>query len=237
VTCQRPGPFHGRCRPPADSSADLGLLARSPEVRPDVVHLHARRALAESQCPERSRPLVIASGTGGLTPGQVRPDGTGTVPPAAHMETGMQTGGHRGADPRPSWPRRPLVRAAAPADGARRRRKRVHEGHRRHRPRQWRLWPSSRSTSRHPARSPATGRLAAHPAGLVKDLAHVLAGWAVSSSRPGCRAGVTGAGSPVRVLAAGRAGPRRERARCAAWSSGSARRESCGEPASRHWPH
>lgn len=42
--------------------------------------------------------------------------------------------------------------------------------------------------------------------------------------------------SPVRVLAAGRAGLRRERARCAAWSSGSARRESCGEPASRHWP-
>lgn len=93
MTCQRPGPFHGRCQPAADSSADLGLLARSSEVRPDVVHLPASRALAESQCPERSRPLVIASGTGGQTPGQVRPDGTGTVPLPAHMGTGMQTGG------------------------------------------------------------------------------------------------------------------------------------------------
>jgi len=101
MTCQRPGPFHGRCQPTADSSADLGLLARSSGVRPDVVHLHARRALAESQCPEGSRPLVIASGTGGLTPGQVRPDRTGTVPPRRTWEPACRPAGHRGAHPRP----------------------------------------------------------------------------------------------------------------------------------------
>jgi hypothetical protein len=154
-----------------------------------VVDLHARRAHAESQCLARSQPLVIASGTGGLTPGQVRPNGTGAVPPRRTWEPACTPAGHRGADRRPSRPRRPLVRAAAPADGARRRRKRVHEGHRRHRPRQWRLWPSLRSTSRHPARSPAAGRLAAHPAGLVQDLAHVLAGWLVPLPGRGCRAG------------------------------------------------
>ena len=169
-------------------------------------------------------------------PGQVRPNRTGTVPPRRTREPACRPAGHHGADPRPNRPRRPLVRAAAPADGARRRRQRVHEGHRRHRPRQWRLWPSSRSTSRHPARSPAAGRLAAHPAGLVEDLAHVLAGCWCFRLGGVVAPGVTGTGSPVRVLAAGRAGPRRKRARCAAWSSGSARRESCGEPASRHWP-
>jgi len=84
MTCQRPGPFHGRCQPTADSSADLGLLARSSEVRPDVVHLHARRALAESQCPERSRPLVIASGTGGLTQGRCDRTGRARSRPGAH---------------------------------------------------------------------------------------------------------------------------------------------------------
>ena len=94
-------------------------------------------------------------------PGQVRPNRTGTVPPRRTREPVCRPAGHHGADPRPNQPRRPLVRAAAPADGARRRRQRVHEGRCRHRPRQWRLWPSSRSTSRHPARSPATGRLAA----------------------------------------------------------------------------
>jgi hypothetical protein len=39
VTCRRPGPFHGRCQPAANSSADLGLFTRSSEVRPDVVDL------------------------------------------------------------------------------------------------------------------------------------------------------------------------------------------------------
>jgi len=47
MTCQRPGPFRGRCHPAANSSADLGLVARSSEVRPDVEYLHARRARAE----------------------------------------------------------------------------------------------------------------------------------------------------------------------------------------------
>ena len=87
-----------------------------------MVDLLARRDLAESTVPGGNRPLVIASGTGGLTPGQVRPNGMGVVPPRRTWEPACRPAGHRGADPRPSRPRRPLVRAAAPADGARRRR-------------------------------------------------------------------------------------------------------------------
>ena len=45
--------------------------------------------------------------------------------------------------------------------------------------------------------------------------------------------GVNGNGSPSRAQAASRAGPRK-RARCASWSSESARRKSYGERASRH---
>jgi hypothetical protein len=134
-------------------------------------------------------------------PGQARPDRTGTVPPRRTREPACRPAGHHGADPRPNRPRRPLVRAAAPADGARQWRQRVHEGHR---PRQWRLWPSSRSTSRHPVRSPAAGRLATHPAGLVEDLAHVLLGWSgvlasAGSPRRGYRDRLTSSGAGWRA--------------------------------------
>lgn len=236
MTCQRPGPFRGRCHPAANSSADLGLVARSSEVRPDVVDLRVRRALAESQCPARSRPLVIASRTGGLTQGRCDRIERARSRPGAH--------GNRYADRRDiteltlaltSRGVRSSVLRLPPTvhgDGDNEFMKAVvgiardngvsglprarHPGiqHAHPRPGDWQ--PSGQARRRPRAR----------PAGVAGGFA-----------RLGCRAGVTGAGSPVRVLAGGRAGPRRERARCAAWSSGSARRESCGEPASRHWPH
>ena len=149
-------------------------------------------------------------------PGQVRPNRTGTVPPRRTREPACRPAGHHGADPRPNQPRRPLVRAATPADGARRRRQRVHEGRCRHRPRQWRLWPSSRSTSRHPARSPATGdwqpsgqarrRPRARPAGVAGGFAPAglsRGGYRgrLTSSGAGCRAGWPAAGAcPLRCL-------------------------------------
>ncbi len=49
-----------------------------------------------------------------------------------------------------------------------------------------------------------------------------------------CNQGLLGNGLPIRALAAGPAGTRRRRARCASWSSGSARRESYGGRASHH---
>jgi len=99
MTCQRPGPFHGRCQPTADSSADLGLLARSSGVRPDVVHLHARRALAESQCPggEPTAGHRLRDGRPDPRAGATGRDGHGPAP--AHMGTGMQTGGTSRSSP------------------------------------------------------------------------------------------------------------------------------------------
>ena len=123
-------------------------------------------------------------GRAALTQGRCDRTGRARSRPRRKREPACRPAGHHGADPRPSRARRPLVRAAAP-DGARRRRQRVPEGHR---PRQWRLRSSLRSTSRHPARSPAAGRLAAHPAGLVEDLARA-GGVLVSLPGRGCRAG------------------------------------------------
>ena len=87
------------------------------------------------------RPFVIASGTLGLAPGRVATERDGLDPgSAAHLSGGPQTRQATArADALPRLPRRPLVRRAAPPDGARRRRSRLHGDPGRHRPRQGRL--------------------------------------------------------------------------------------------------
>ena len=87
-------------------------------------------ALADSD-----RPFVLASGLLGVTAGRVATEDDGLVPGA---EIRANPAGVRAATAAPhtvpEGRRRPLVGAAPPADGPRRRRQRVHGHHRRHRP-------------------------------------------------------------------------------------------------------
>ena len=87
-------------------------------------------ALADSD-----RPFVLASGMLGLTAGRVATENDGLV--AQRRGSGQPRrapGGHRPAHPVAEGHRRPLVGAALPPDGPRRRRQRVRGHPRRHRP-------------------------------------------------------------------------------------------------------
>ena len=113
------------------------------------------------------RPFVIASGTLGLAPGRVATERDGHGPDPAAGRSGQ-----RSADA--AWPpreltlslavpRRPLVGRATPADGARRRRQRLHGDPGRHRPRQGRLRLHRRRVQPLARRAPARCRAPVPP--------------------------------------------------------------------------